>query len=473
MLCQSLWQVHEFAEHLKVSEIMTTENFQEAAALLQEGLVPVELVQATHDAVESALQRIHRLIYPNSQTVVPPHEIQQSSVQVAEDPQESPQVEEGGESEMEVLNGPDPSRALRDPSEEEKAPEYELSQVEVEELMQAEVTGENMEMQIRVMRRILNNQIPTPKCLTQEVAKPKLPKKAIRSRGRLLLIKASMMKGKGLKGKKNKDNKVKDGSKKKDNKVKDGAKKKHKKVEEGNKEKDKPEEGNKEKDTNVEEGNQKKVKKALKKGNRKNGKTSKSSKDPPVVPRAKVAAKAKAKIAPKAKAAARAAAVDADEKKVLAKKLHAATWRGNLKLQYWLPTWQDFQLLFIASIRYCHHNGSHIAILFVLCNAVSCVSFFFFLQVYSTAWKAARSDGLEGKDIWAHAVAARKEWLGPLFPQIRFQFEKHEFRVQPIATVCQPCCEQIDFRWIIANGYSDSPLVNKSFLKWAQRAHWS
>lgn len=231
MLFQSLWQVHEFAEHLKVSEIMTTENFQEAAALLQEGLVPVELVQATHDAVESALQRIHRLIYPNSQTVVPPHEIQQSSVQVAEDPQESPQVGEGGESEMEVLNGPDPSRALRDPSEEEKAPEYELSQVEVEELMQAEVTGENMEMQIRVMRRILNNQIPTPKCLTQEVAKPKLPKKAIRSRGRLLLIKASMMKGKGLKGKKNKDNKVKDGSKKKDNKVKDGAKKKHKKVE--------------------------------------------------------------------------------------------------------------------------------------------------------------------------------------------------------------------------------------------------
>ena len=206
---------------------------------------------------------------------------------------------------------------------------------------------------------------------------PKLPKKAIRSRGRLLLIKASMMKGKGLKGKKNKDNKVKDGSKKKDNKVKDGAKKKHKKVEEGNKEKDKPEEGNKEKDTNVEEGNQKKVKKALKKGNRKNGKISKSSKDPPVVPRAKVAAKAKAKIAPKAKAAARAAAVDADEKKALAKKLHAATWRGNLKLQYWLPTWQDFQLLFIASIRYCHHNGSHIAILFVLCNAVSCVSFFF------------------------------------------------------------------------------------------------
>ena len=212
VLCQSFWQVEEFAQHLKVSEIMTTGNFQEAAALLQKGLVSVKLVRATHDAVESALQRIHGLIYPNSQPVVPPHQIQQSSVQAAEDLQDLPQVKEGSESELEILDGPDPELALEDPSENEKTPQHELSQAEVEDLMQAEVTKDNMELQIRIMMQILNKEIPTPKCFaqeTEEVAKTKLPKRMIRNRGRILLIKASMMKGKGFKSAGSKDTKSK------------------------------------------------------------------------------------------------------------------------------------------------------------------------------------------------------------------------------------------------------------------------
>lgn len=200
-----------FPEYLQASEQEAAATFQETAVLFQEGLVPLALVQATHDAVSSALESFHRLIYPNtyaesSATI----QVQQASQQCLE-----PEVQiqcESGSDELEVLEGPNPDLAVGDdemvdeeaPSHRpERFPPLEMTAEEVEELMKEGVTNENVGDQLNVMMKVLNKEIPMPKSLGGNT-KTKGPKKLRRSRGRgpVVLQKAQQVKKLSLKSKK-------------------------------------------------------------------------------------------------------------------------------------------------------------------------------------------------------------------------------------------------------------------------------
>ena len=202
-----------FPEYLQASEQEAAATFQETAVLFQEGLVPLALVQATHDAVSSALESFHRLIYPNtyaesSATI----QVQQASQQCLE-----PEVQiqcESGSDELEVLEGPNPDLAVGDdemvdeeaPSHRpERFPPLEMTAEEVEELMKEGVTNENVGDQLNVMMKVLNKEIPMPKSLGGNT-KTKGPKKLRRSRGRgrVVLQKAQQVKKLSLKSKKKK-----------------------------------------------------------------------------------------------------------------------------------------------------------------------------------------------------------------------------------------------------------------------------
>lgn len=201
-----------FPQYLQASEQEAAATFQETAVLFQEGLVPLELVQATHDAVSSALESLHRLIYPNTYALLPPKTHQESSatIQVQQAPQQSLEPEEhfqsaSGSDELEVLSGPNQEEMeSEEPSHRpERFPPLEMTAEEVEDLMKAGVTNENMGDQMNVMMKVLNKEISMPKSLGGNT-KTKRPKKIRRSRGRVLLKKVHEVKKLALKSEKKK-----------------------------------------------------------------------------------------------------------------------------------------------------------------------------------------------------------------------------------------------------------------------------
>ena len=178
-----------FPEYFQASEQEAAATFQETAVLFQEGLVPLALVQATHAAVSSALESFHRLIYPNTYALLPPETHQESSatIQVQQASQQWLEPEEQIQSE----SGSDDLAVGGDEMENHRPkrfPPLEMTAEEVEDLMKAGVTNENVGDQMNVMMKVLNNEIPMPKSLGGNT-KTKRPKKLRRPRGRVLLKK--------------------------------------------------------------------------------------------------------------------------------------------------------------------------------------------------------------------------------------------------------------------------------------------
>ena len=194
-----------FPEYLQASEQEAAATFRETAVLFQEGLVPLALVQATHDAVSSALESFHSLIYPNTYALLPPkthHQPQSKSSRHHSNAwnrksRSNVKVEElavGGD-EMEHEEAPS--------HRPERFPPLEMTVEEVEDLMKAGVTNENVGDQLNVMMKVFNNEIPMPKSLGGNT-KTKGPKKLRRSRGRVLLKKVQQVKKLTLKPEKKK-----------------------------------------------------------------------------------------------------------------------------------------------------------------------------------------------------------------------------------------------------------------------------